>query len=173
MWMRSSQVVRASGCQCQSRNSPGFIPSILRHSEIWGAADEAVLNDVLYKKNPKNSPFKTKFGSTLFRLDFFASFCLFPFVFASDFFLVKKFFCSFSFHFDFFASFRLFHVRFRFRFLLFRIDVKQAKSHLFFASKGYEIFASISIFASEAKTRAHPTSERCRVGPLSFIPIYA
>ncbi len=27
-------------CQCQSRNSPGFDPSILRHSGIWGAADE-------------------------------------------------------------------------------------------------------------------------------------
>jgi hypothetical protein len=31
-WMRSSRVVRASGYQCQSRNSPGFDPSILRHS---------------------------------------------------------------------------------------------------------------------------------------------
>ncbi len=38
LWMRSSQVVRASDCQCQSRNSPGFDPSILRHSGIWGAA---------------------------------------------------------------------------------------------------------------------------------------
>jgi hypothetical protein len=28
----------------QSRNSPGFDPNILRHSGIWGAADEAVLN---------------------------------------------------------------------------------------------------------------------------------
>ncbi len=36
-------------------NSPGFDPSILRHSGIWGAADEAVLNTV-YKKNPKNPP---------------------------------------------------------------------------------------------------------------------
>ncbi len=46
----SSRVVRASGCQCHSRNSPGFNPSILRHSEIWGAADEAVLNNVHNKK---------------------------------------------------------------------------------------------------------------------------
>ncbi len=47
-WTRSSRVVvvRASGCQCQSRNSPKFDPSILRHSGIWGAADEAVLNNV-------------------------------------------------------------------------------------------------------------------------------
>ncbi len=36
----------ASDCQCQSRNSPGFDHIILR---IWGAADEAVLNNV-YKK---------------------------------------------------------------------------------------------------------------------------
>jgi hypothetical protein len=32
------------------RNSPGFDPSILQHSGIWGAADEAVLNIVHRKK---------------------------------------------------------------------------------------------------------------------------
>jgi hypothetical protein len=32
-----------------SRNSPGFDPSILRHSGIWGAADEAVLIKVHQK----------------------------------------------------------------------------------------------------------------------------
>ncbi len=57
VWMRSSQLVKASGYQCQSRNSPGFDPSILRRSRIWGAADEAVLNNVyrnkkIYKKSP-------------------------------------------------------------------------------------------------------------------------
>ncbi len=30
--------------RCQSRNCPGFDPSILRYSGIWGAADEAVLS---------------------------------------------------------------------------------------------------------------------------------
>ncbi len=50
--IRCSRVVRASGCQCQSHNSPGFDPSVLRHSGIWGAADEAVLNNV----HPKNPP---------------------------------------------------------------------------------------------------------------------
>ncbi len=44
--MRSSLVVRASDCQCTSCNGPGFDPSIRRHSEIWGAAGEAVLNTV-------------------------------------------------------------------------------------------------------------------------------
>ncbi len=62
--MRFSLVVRASDCQCTSCNGPGFDPSIRRHSEIWGAADEAVLNIVLnkrekipqkYKKKKKNS----------------------------------------------------------------------------------------------------------------------
>jgi hypothetical protein len=43
-------VVKAADCQCQSRNSPGFDSSILRHSGIWGAADEAVLNIVHRKK---------------------------------------------------------------------------------------------------------------------------
>ncbi len=37
-WMRSTRslVVRASDCQCQSRNSPGFDPSFFRHSESEG-----------------------------------------------------------------------------------------------------------------------------------------
>ncbi len=48
VWMRSSLVVRVSGCQCQNRNGPGFDPSILRHSRM--AADEAVLNNVHKKK---------------------------------------------------------------------------------------------------------------------------
>ncbi len=54
MWRRSSRVVRASYCQSKRCNSPWFNdPSILRHSGIWGAVDEAVLNKVL--KNP-NKP---------------------------------------------------------------------------------------------------------------------
>ncbi len=52
-WMRSSREVRASGCPFQSRNRPGFDPSILRLCGIWGATDEAVLNKVQKKeKNP-------------------------------------------------------------------------------------------------------------------------
>ncbi len=54
--MRFSLVVRASDCQCTSCNGPGFDPSIRRHSGIWGAADEAVLNIV--RKNKKISPKK-------------------------------------------------------------------------------------------------------------------
>ncbi len=52
--MRSSLVVRASDCQCTSCNGPGFDPSIRRHSGIWGAADEAVLNNVWKRINPPN-----------------------------------------------------------------------------------------------------------------------
>ncbi len=59
--MRSSLVVRASDCQCTSCNGPGFNPSIRRHSGIWGAADEAVLNTVR-KKNTK-SPIYEKYHS--------------------------------------------------------------------------------------------------------------
>jgi hypothetical protein len=33
-----------------SHQSSGFDPSILRHSGIWGAADKAVLNNVLKKR---------------------------------------------------------------------------------------------------------------------------
>ncbi len=55
----STRVVKMSGCQCQSRNSPGFDPSVLRYSGIWGAADEAVLNNANNKRKlkPKKSPF--------------------------------------------------------------------------------------------------------------------
>ncbi len=37
-----SRVVRASDCQCQSRQSPGLSPSILRHSGILGAAENTM-----------------------------------------------------------------------------------------------------------------------------------
>jgi len=47
--MGYSRVVRASGCQRQSRNRPGFHPSIVRHSGIW-AVDEAVLDKVMKNK---------------------------------------------------------------------------------------------------------------------------
>ncbi len=56
-WMRSSRVVRATGCQCQSRNSLGFDHSIIRQSEIGGAADDAMLKKVPKEtkiQNPKN-----------------------------------------------------------------------------------------------------------------------
>ncbi len=52
MRMRSSLVFRASDCQCTSCNGPGFDPSIRRHSDFWGAADEAVLNTVRKKSPP-------------------------------------------------------------------------------------------------------------------------
>jgi hypothetical protein len=48
--MRYSLVHRAFDCQCRSRNSRGFDPSILPHIGIWGSADEAVLNTV-HRKN--------------------------------------------------------------------------------------------------------------------------
>jgi hypothetical protein len=47
------RVVIASGCQCQSRNSPRLDLSILSHSGICEAADEAVLNNVHKKKTEK------------------------------------------------------------------------------------------------------------------------
>jgi hypothetical protein len=56
-------------------------------------------------------------------------------------------------------NFRLFYLRFCFRFLVFRIEGNHVKSGIF-ASKQSEIFASISNFASEAKVRAHPISDK-------------
>ncbi len=77
---------------------------------------------------------------------FFSLFSLFPLFFA----FFRLIFVSLRF-------FRLFYLRFRFRFLVFRIEVNHVKSGFFFASKRNEIFASISNFASEAKVRAHPS----------------
>ncbi len=53
---------------CRSRKCPGFAYSILRHSGIWGAADEAALNKV-WKKIQKISLWKKRsmfFHTTLF-----------------------------------------------------------------------------------------------------------
>ncbi len=54
--MRSSQVVTASGCQFQSCNSPGFDPSILRHSGIWGAAMKQCWITYIKRKKQKIPP---------------------------------------------------------------------------------------------------------------------
>ncbi len=63
--MISSRVVRASDSQCRSRNCPGFNPSILQHSRIWGGGS------VEYrKKNPKKSP--------PFRILIFGMFQIYP-----------------------------------------------------------------------------------------------
>jgi hypothetical protein len=79
----------------------------------------------------------------------------------SHFFRFFRFFHFFllNFHFAsiFSLNFRLFYLRFRFRILVFRIEVNHVKSGFFFVSKRNEIFASISNFASEAKVRAHPS----------------
>jgi hypothetical protein len=55
--MRSSRVFISPACQCQTRNSPGFNPSILATQLNLMAADEAVLNKLLKKKLNKISPF--------------------------------------------------------------------------------------------------------------------
>ncbi len=83
------------------------------------------------------------------------------FRFFSFFFVFFRFFHFFSLNFRFALifslNFRLYYLCFRFRLLVFRIEVNHVKSGFFFASKRNEIFASISNFASEAKVRAHPT----------------
>jgi hypothetical protein len=89
----------------------------------------------------------------------FRFFC-FLLTFFHFFFAFSAFFHCFSLNFRFASifslTFRFFYLRFRFRFLVFRIEVNHVKSGFFFASKRNEIFASISNFASEVKVRAHP-----------------
>ncbi len=46
IWPSAYSLLLITDCHCQSCNSPGFDPGILRRSEISGAADEAVLNNV-------------------------------------------------------------------------------------------------------------------------------
>jgi hypothetical protein len=97
---------------------------------------------------------EAKFKSIFSFFAFFHFFCLF--------FAFFTFFHFFSLNFRFASifslNFRLFYLRFRFRFLVFRIEVNHVKSGIFFAYKQNEIFASISNFASEAKVRAHPST---------------
>ena len=104
----------------------------------------------------KPTPHKAKQNSSLF-FRFFRFFHFF-FAFASIFSL----------------NFRLFYLRFRFRFLVFRIEVNHVKSGFFFASKRNEIFASISNFASEAKVRAHPMPHPvfCKLGSIDLDTVF-
>ena len=75
-WMRCSRVARASDSQCLSNKCPGFDPSILRHSGIRGAADEAVLNTVHTRQNKKKT-FKKWFPPPWLKVIFsiFSLFC--------------------------------------------------------------------------------------------------
>jgi hypothetical protein len=128
MWMRSSKVVRASDCQCQSHNCSGFDPSILRHSGIWGAADEAVVNNVYRKKIP---PLKQNSVLLRFALIFLLHFAYLKFVFASAFFWLSNFLVHFRFATSFSLYFAYLTFVFASDFCCVCFDVKQAKSCLF------------------------------------------
>ncbi len=122
--------------------------------EIYNDLDTVLLIHQPHTPAQKPTPNKAKRNSSIF-------FRFFPFF--SLFFAFFHFSLLFSltFHFAsiFSLNFRLFYLHFRFRFLVFRIEVNHVKSGFFFASKRNEIFASISNFASEAKMRAHPSTE--------------
>ncbi len=102
-----------------------------------------------------NFCFEAKQSEAKFK-SIFCFFILFHF-FSLFFAFFPLFSLNFRFASIFSLNFRLFYLRFRFRFLVFRIEVNHVKSGFFFASKQNEIFASISNFASEAKVRAHPS----------------
>ncbi len=55
-WIERLTANKYKRSQCRSRSCPGFDPSVLRHSGIWGAADEVVLN-IVHKKIQQNHPF--------------------------------------------------------------------------------------------------------------------
>jgi hypothetical protein len=95
------------------------------------------------------------------------------FIFFTFFRIFSLFLLNFRFASIFSLNFRLFYLRFRFRFLVFRIEVNNVKSGFFFAYKRNEIFTSISNFASEAKVRAHPTlsSQRRSLFPTRWSPV--
>ncbi len=54
LWLRSSLVVIERLAVKVTVASLGFGPTILWHSGIWGAANEAMLKNIHKKKNPKN-----------------------------------------------------------------------------------------------------------------------
>jgi hypothetical protein len=114
----------------------------------------------------KPTPNKAKRNSSLFFrfFHFFSFFSLFSLFFSF-------FSLNFCFPLIFSLNFRLFYLRFRFRFLVFRIEVNHVKSGFFFTSKRNEIFASISNFASEANVRAHPRSYGFLLGFPAFLII--
>ncbi len=61
--LRPSRVIERltpSDCQCQSRNNPGFDPSILRHNRIWRVADKAMFDKVHFKKYLNSLPVNFK-----------------------------------------------------------------------------------------------------------------
>jgi hypothetical protein len=105
---------------------------------------------------------KAKQNSSLF-FSFFRFFHFFHFFRFFSFFLLNFRFASI-----FSINFRIFYLCFRFRFLVFRIEVNHVKSGFFFASKRSEIFASISNFALEAKVRAHPKMNLQKVMSRNF-----
>ncbi len=123
-----------------------------RHS----SSDSSMASHTSAETDAKQSEVKFKYIFSIF----FTFFHFFPLFFAF-FSLFFTFFCFFSLtvHFAsiFSLNFRIIYLRFRFKFLVFRIEVNHVKSGFFFASKRNEIFASISNFASEAKVRAHPS----------------
>ncbi len=61
-----------------------FDPSILRHSGIWGAENEAVLNKIQTLKNPKNPPVIVWYIYFAFLLYFQISFYLKHFTYCTD-----------------------------------------------------------------------------------------
>jgi hypothetical protein len=125
---------------------------ILEQRSRHRSSDSSMASETDAKKS--EAKFKSIFS--FFFSHFFSLFLAF-FAFFSFFRFFKFFSLNFRFASIFSLNFRLFYLRFRFRFLVFRIEVNHVKSGFFFASKRNEIFASISNFASEAKVRAHPT----------------
>ncbi len=117
-----------------------------------------------FEAKQSEAKFKSIFSLLSLFFTFFHFFSLFS-LFSLFFFAFFTFFRFFSLNFRFTSifslNFCLFYLPFRFRFLVFHIEVNHVKSGFFFASKRNEIFASISNFASEAKVRAHSSLDKC------------
>ncbi len=67
--MRSSRVARASYCQCRRRNSPGFDPSNLQYSGIWGGGRWSSIEwstQKKFKQNPPSINLLNKYGHSTF-----------------------------------------------------------------------------------------------------------
>jgi hypothetical protein len=129
--------------------------------------------NVQYKKRTKNSHLKKKIRFFFVSLRFFRFILLISVCFRFRFFLGQAIFRFIFISLRFFRFFSLISRSFSLQIFAVSLRCETSEVMLFFASKRKEIFASISIFASEAKTRAHPSRLDKNSGTLySIIPFY-
>jgi hypothetical protein len=130
-------------------------------------ADEAVLNNV--QEKTENSPLKKKIWFFFVLLRFFHFILLISDRFPLRFFLGQAIFQYIFISLRFFRFFSLISCLFSLKIFAVLLQSETSKIMLLFDSKRKNFFASISIFTSEAKTRAHPNLNLMLITSEDFI----